>query len=96
MIHIGNSNEAPMVDSENVGDNRFTINFPSNFTSPSFDYRTFSLDSNLKEYVPDFLWLYYKCRICEMFPPRSTTEDHPRAMFASEAVRSLKVHPKCY
>ena len=26
----------------------------------------------------------YKCRICEMFPPRSTTEDHPKATFASE------------
>ena len=32
VIHIGNSNEAPMVDSDNVGDNRFTINIPSNFT----------------------------------------------------------------
>ena len=48
-----------MVDSDNVGDNRFTINIPSDFTSPSFDYRTFSLDSNLKKYVRDFLWLYY-------------------------------------
>ena len=59
VIHIGNSNEAPVVDSDNVGDNRFTINILSNFTSPSFDYRTFSLDSNLKKYVRDFLWLYY-------------------------------------
>ena len=32
VIHVGNSNEAPMVDSDNVGDNRFTINIPSNFT----------------------------------------------------------------
>ena len=48
-----------MVDSDNVGDNRFTINIPSDFTSLSFDYRTFSLDSNLKKYVRDFLWLYY-------------------------------------
>ena len=38
VIHIGNSNEAPMVDSDNVGDNRFTINILSNFTSPSFHY----------------------------------------------------------
>ena len=42
-----------------------------------------------KKCVRDFLWLYYnaedeKCRICEMFPPRSTTEDHPKATFASE------------
>ena len=48
-----------MVDSDNVGDNRFTINIPPNFTSPSFDYRIFSVDSNLKKYVRDFLWLYY-------------------------------------
>ena len=59
VIHVGNSNEAPMVDSDNVGDNRFTINIPSDFTSPSFDYRTFSLDSNLKKYVRHFLWLHY-------------------------------------
>ena len=30
VIHIGNSNEAPMVDSDNVGDKRFFINNPSN------------------------------------------------------------------
>ena len=59
VIHIGNSNEAPMVDSDNVGDNRFTINIPSNFTSPSFDYRTFSHGSSLKKSVQDFPWLYY-------------------------------------
>ena len=103
VIHIGNSNEAHMVDSDNVGDNRFTISIPFNFTSPSFDCRIFSLDSYLKKYVRDFLWLYcnaedegYKCRICGMFPPQSTAEDHPRAKFASEAVRSLTDHPKCY
>ena len=38
----------------------------------------------------------YKCRICEMFPLRITTEGHPRAKFASEAVRSLTDHPQCY
>ena len=59
VMHIGNSNEVSMVDSKNVGDNRFTINIPSNFTSPSFDYRTFSHDSNLKKYFRDFPWLYY-------------------------------------
>ena len=59
VIHIDNSNEAHMVDYDNVGDNRFIINIPSNFTSPSFDYRTFSLDSNLKKYVRHFLWLHY-------------------------------------
>ena len=102
VIHIGNSNEASMADSDNVGDNRFTINTLSNFTSPSFHYWTFSLDSNLKKYVRYFRYITilkmrcYKCRICEMFPPRSTTEDHPRAKFASEEVRSLTHHPKCY
>ena len=52
VIHNGN-NEAPMADSDNVGDNRFIINILSSFTSPSFDYRTFSHDSNLC--IP---WLY--------------------------------------
>ena len=32
VIHISNSNEVPIVDSDNVGDNIFTINIPSNFT----------------------------------------------------------------
>ena len=59
VIHIGNSNEAPLVDSDSAGDNRFTINILPNFTSPSFHYWTFSLDSNLKKCVRDFLWLYY-------------------------------------
>ena len=49
VIHISNSNEALMVDYNNVGDNRLTINIPSNFASPSFDYRTFSLGSNLEK-----------------------------------------------
>ena len=50
VIYISNTNETPMVDSDNVGDNRFTINIPSNITSPSFDYRTFRDDSNSKKY----------------------------------------------
>ena len=58
VIHNGN-NEATMADSDNVGDNRFIINILSSFTSPSFDYRTFSHDSNLKKYVQDILWLYH-------------------------------------
>ena len=103
VIRIGNRNEAPMVDSDNVGDNRFAINIPSNFTSTSFHYWTFSLDSNLKNmfetfygYITMLKMRRCKCRICEMFPPRSTIEDHPRVKFASEAVRSLTDHPKCY
>ena len=61
VIQISNGNEASVVDSDNVGDNIFTINIPSNFTSPSFDYRTFSQGNILKKYVSnyDFPWLYY-------------------------------------
>ena len=61
VIHISNGNEAPIVDSDNVGENIFTINIPSNFTSPSFDYRTFIQGSILKKYVSnyDFPWIYY-------------------------------------
>ena len=47
VFHISNSNEAPMVDSDNIVDN-ITINIPSNFTSPSFDYRAFSHGSTSK------------------------------------------------
>ena len=49
-----------MVDSVNVCDNIITIKIPSNFTSPSFDYRTFSHGSILKNVSNyDFPWLYY-------------------------------------
>ena len=54
-------------------------------------------------YVKDFPGLYcnapddgYNCRICEMFSSLSTTGDHSRSKFASEAVKSLSDHPKCY
>ena len=54
-------------------------------------------------YAKDFPGLYYnaadecyKCRICEMFPPLSTTGEHSRGKFASEAVKNLTDHPKCY
>ena len=59
VIHIGSSNEVPMVDSDNVYDNIVIINIPSNFSSPPFDYRTLSHGSNLKKFVQDFPWLYY-------------------------------------
>ena len=94
-----------MVDSENAGDNIFTINIPTDFTSPSFNYRTFSHGSFLKNmfliltfhgYIIMLEIRGYKCRICEMFPPRSITEGHFRAKFASEAGRILTDHPKCY
>ena len=48
VIYIGNNNEVPMVHSDNVDDNIFAINIPSNFTSSSFDYKRFSHSSNLK------------------------------------------------
>ena len=34
---MGNINEAPVVHFDNVDDNIFTINIPSNFTLSSFD-----------------------------------------------------------
>ena len=99
---MGNNNEVPLIHSDNVDDNIFTIN-PSNFTLSSFDYKRFNPDTNLKMYVEDFPGLYYnaadegyKCRICEIFPPLSTTGGHSRGKFASEAVKSLTDHPKYY
>ena len=77
VIQISNGNEASVVDSINVGDNIFTINIPSNFTSPSFDYRTFNHDSILENmflimtfhgYIIMLQIRGYKCRICKMFP----------------------------
>ena len=81
VIHMGNNNDIPMVYSDNVDDNTYTIKIPSNFTSSSSsssssssDYKRFSHGSNLKMYVEDFPGLYYdatdegyKCRICEIF-----------------------------
>ena len=105
VIHISSSNEAPMVDSDNVGDNIFTINIPSNFTSPSCHYRTFNHVSVLKNmflimtfqgYIIMLQMKGYECRICEMFPPWSTTEDHFRAKFASKTGWTLTDYPKCY
>ena len=103
VIYMGKNNEVPMIYSDNVDENIFTINIPSIFTSSSFDYKRFSHGSNLKMYVEDFLGLYYnaadegyKCRICDMFPSLSTTGGHSRHRFASEVVKKLTDHPKCY
>ena len=99
---MGNNNEVPLIHSDNVDDNIFTIN-PSNFTLSSFDYKRFNPDTNLKMYVKGFPGLCYnaadegfKCRICEMLPTRSTTGGHSRGKFASEAAKSQTDHPKCY
>ena len=103
VIHVGSNNEVPVVHSDNADNNIFTINIASNFTSSSFDYKRFSHGCNLKMYVEDFPGLYfntadegYKFRICEIFPPLSTTGGHSRGKFASEAVKSLTDHPKYY
>ena len=60
------------------------------------DYRVFKLE----KYVSD-TWLYfnvidagYKCKICQMFPPLSSTGGKARLKFASEAVKSLTDHPQ--
>ena len=46
--------------------------------------------------VCDYPWLYfnvidagYKCKICEMFPPLSSTGGNARLKFANEAAKSI-------
>ena len=63
----------------------------------NLDYRMF----RLKQYVRDYPGLYfnvidagYKCKICQMFPPLSSTGGKARLKFASEAVKSLTDHPQ--
>ena len=63
----------------------------------NLDYQMFKL----KKYVRDYPWLYlnvidtgYKCKICEMFPPLSSTGGNARLKFANEAVKSLTDHPR--
>ena len=63
----------------------------------NLDYWIFKLE----KYVRDYPWLYfnvidagYKCKICEMFPPLSSTCGNARLKFASEAVKSLTDHPR--
>ena len=60
-------------------------------------YRMFKLE----KYVCDYPWLYfnvkdagYKCKICEMFPPLSSTGSNARLTFANEAVKSVTDHPQ--
>ena len=55
----------------------------------------------LQKYVRDYPWLYfnvidagYKCKICKMFPPLSSTGGNARLKFVSEAAKSLKNHPR--
>ena len=62
----------------------------------NLDYRMFKLE----KYVRDYPWLYfnvidagYKCKICKMFPPLSSTGGNARLKFANEAVESLTDHP---
>ena len=56
-----------------------------------------------EKYVRDHTWLYfnvidagYKYKICEMFPPLSSTDGNARLKFASEAVKRLTDHPRCF
>ena len=63
----------------------------------NLDYRMFKLE----KYVRDYPWLYfnvidagYKCKICKMFPPLSSTGGNARLKFVSEAAKSLKNHPR--
>ena len=63
----------------------------------NLDYRIFKLE----KYVRDYPWLYfnvidagYKCKICEMFPPLSSTGRNTRLKFANEALKSLTDHPR--
>ena len=63
----------------------------------NLDYRMFKLE----KYVRDYPWLYfnvidagYKCKICKMFPPLSSTGSNARLKFVSEAAKSLKNHPR--
>ena len=60
VFHIDHCNETLMVDCDNVGYNRFTINILSNFTSP-FNYRTFSPDSNLKKMCSRLSMVILQC-----------------------------------
>ena len=55
----------------------------------------------LQKFVRDYPWLYfnvidagYKCKICKMFPPLSSTGGNARLKFVSEAAKSLKNHPR--
>ena len=63
----------------------------------NLDYRMFKFE----KYVRDYPWLYfnvidagYKCKICKMFPPLSSTSGNARLKFVSEAAKSLKNHPR--
>ena len=63
----------------------------------NLDYRMFKLE----KYVRDYPWLYfnvidagYKCKICKMSPPLSSTGGNARLKFVSEAAKSLKNHPR--
>ena len=66
-------------------------------TQSNLDYQMFKLE----RYVRDCPWLYfnvidagYKCKICEMFSPLSSTGGKARLKFANGAVKSLTDHPR--
>ena len=66
-------------------------------TQSNLDYQMFKLE----RYVRDCPWQYfnvidagYKCKICEMFFPLSSTGGKARLKFANGAVKSLTDHPR--
>ena len=55
----------------------------------------------LQKFVRDYPWLYfnvidagYKCKICEMFSPLSSTGGKARLKFANGAAKGLTDHPR--
>ena len=65
----------------------------------NLDYQIFKLE----KYVRDYPWLYfnvidagYKCKICEMFPPLSSTGRNTRLKFANEADPILDDHQNSF
>ena len=63
----------------------------------NLDYWMFRLEKHLRDYP----WLYfnvidagYKCKLCKIFPPLSSTGGNARLRFVSEAVKSLIDHPR--
>ena len=63
----------------------------------NLDYWMFKLKKYVREYPSLYFNLIdagYKCKICKMFPPLSSTGDNARLKFANKAVKSLTDHPR--
>ena len=58
----------------------------------NLDYWMFKLEKYLYDYPCihfNVIGAGYKCKICKMFPPLSSSGDNARLKFANEAVKSL-------